>query len=80
MRVSCVESSSVSIVTVVHADDIISVGVKSRGDRFCEDLNRLAPINDLGVCWLPFFEGLGCCYYDDFKANFHRKHRDEVWR
>ena len=42
------ESGSVSIVTVVHADDIIAVGLKARCDQFCEDLNRLVPINNLG--------------------------------
>ena len=43
-----VESGSVSIVTVVHVDDIFAVGLNARCDQFCEDLNRLVPINNLG--------------------------------
>ena len=43
-----VESGSVSIETVVHADYIFAVGLEARCDRFCEDLNRLVPINNLG--------------------------------
>ena len=46
--VRLIESGSVSIVTVVHADDIVAVGAKSGCDQFCEDLNRLVPINNLG--------------------------------
>ena len=43
-----IESGSVSIVPVVHVDDIFAVGLMARCDQFCEDLNRLVPINDLG--------------------------------
>ena len=43
-----VESGSVSIVTVEHVDDIFGVALKTRCDQFCEDLNRLVPINNLG--------------------------------
>ena len=43
-----VESGTVSMVTVVHVDDIFAVGRKTRCDQFCEDLNRLVPINNLG--------------------------------
>jgi len=39
-----IESGSVSIVTVVHVDDIFAVGLKARCDQFCEDLNRLVPL------------------------------------
>ena len=42
-----VESGSVSIVTVMHVDDIFAVGLKARCDQFCEDPNRLLPINNL---------------------------------
>ena len=42
------ESGSVPTVTVVHADDIFAIGLKARCDQFCEDLNRLVPINNLG--------------------------------
>ena len=45
---SLIESGTVSIVTVVRVDDIFAVGSKSRCDQFCEDLNRLVPINNLG--------------------------------
>ena len=47
MRASC-DRSSLSIVTVVHVDDIFAAGFKARCDHFCEDLNRLVPINNSG--------------------------------
>ena len=57
-----VESGSVSIVTVVHVDDIFAVGLKARYDQFCEDLNRLVPINNLGeLQWYP-----GCRFLRDW--------------
>ena len=40
-----IESGSVSIVTAVHVEVIFAVG---RCDQFCEDVNRLVPINNLG--------------------------------
>ena len=43
-----IEEGSVSIIAVVHVDDIFAVGRKERCDRFCEDLNRLVPTNNLG--------------------------------
>ena len=43
-----IESGSVSIVTVVHVDDIFAARLEARCDQFCEDLNRLVPINNLG--------------------------------
>ena len=43
-----VESDSVSIVTVMHVDDIFAAGLMARCDQFCDDLNRLVPINNLG--------------------------------
>ena len=43
-----IEAGSVSIIAVVHVDDIFAVGRKERCDRFCEDLNHLVPINNLG--------------------------------
>ena len=36
------------MVTVVHVDDILAVGLTARCDKFCEDLNRLVPISNLG--------------------------------
>ena len=39
---------AVSIVVVVHVDDIIAMGLKSRCDKFCEDLNQFVPISNLG--------------------------------
>ena len=43
------ESASVTIVTVVHVDGIFAVvGLMARGDQFCENINRLVPINNLG--------------------------------
>ena len=43
-----VESGTVSIVTVVHADDIFAVGSKCTCDQFSEDPNRHVPITNLG--------------------------------
>ena len=59
-----IESVSVSIVTVVHVDDIFAVGLKARCDQFCEDLNRLVPINNLGrLRWYA-----GCRFSRDWDA------------
>ena len=57
-----VESGSVSIVTVVHVDDIFAVELKTRCDQFCEDLNHLVTINNLGkLRWYAGcrFRGIG---------------------
>ena len=57
-----VQSGSVSIVTVVHVDDIFAVKLEARCDQFCEDLNRLVPINNLGElrwCAGCRFRGIG---------------------
>ena len=35
-------------VSVAHVDDIFAVGRKARCDQFCEGLNRLVPITNLG--------------------------------
>ena len=43
-----VESGIVSIVTVAHVNDIFAVRRKVRCDQFCEDLNHLVPIKNLG--------------------------------
>ena len=43
-----IDLGSVSIVTVVHVDDIFAAGLKARCDQFCENLQRLVPINNLG--------------------------------
>ena len=76
------ESGSVSIVKVVHVDDVFAVGLKARCHQLCEDLNSLVPINNLGkLGWyagLLFFEELGCWYLNDFAAGFRRKNRGEV--
>ena len=59
-----VESGTVSIATVAHVDDIFAVGRKARCDQFCEDLNRLVPINNL--CELRWYAG--CRYFRDGDA------------
>ena len=59
-----VESGTFSIVTVVHVGDIFAVGRKARCDQFCEDLNRLVPINKLGE--LRWYDG--CRYSRDWDA------------
>ena len=57
-------SSCGLLVTVVHVDDIFAVGRKARCDQFCEDLNRLFPINNLGeLRWYA-----GCRYSRDRDA------------
>ena len=38
----------VVIIVVVHVDDIFSIGLKSRCDKFGVDLNRYVPITNLG--------------------------------
>ena len=59
-----IESGSVSIVTVVHVDDIFAARLEARCDQFCEDLNRLVPINNLGeMRWYA-----GCRFSRDWDA------------
>ena len=43
-----IEHSMVVVVVVVHVDNIFSVGLKSRYDKFSVDLNRYVPITNLG--------------------------------
>ena len=59
-----VESGTVSMVIVVHVGDIFAVGRKARCDQFCEDLNRLVPIANIGeLRWYA-----GCWYSRDWDA------------
>ena len=56
-----IEAGSVSIIAVVHVNDIFAVGCKERWARFGEDLSRLVPINNLGeMRWYA-----GCHYSRD---------------
>ena len=59
-----IEDGAVSIIAVVHVDDIFAAGLKSRCDRFCEDLNELVPINNIGE--LTWYAG---CHYSRDRAN-----------
>ena len=43
-----IEHSVVVMVVVAHVDDIFSIGLKSRCDKFGVDLNRYVPITNLG--------------------------------
>ena len=43
-----IEHNVVAIVVIVHVDDIFSIGLKSRCDKFGVDLNRYVPITNLG--------------------------------
>ena len=43
-----VENGTVSMVVVVHVDDIFSVGRKNRCDHFSRNLNQYVPITNLG--------------------------------
>ena len=45
---SLIEHSVVIMVVVVYVDDIFSIGLKSRCDKFGVDLNRYVPITNLG--------------------------------
>ena len=42
------EGGIVSVVVVVHVDDIFAAGLKSRCDKVCEDLNAFVSVNNLG--------------------------------
>ena len=59
-----IESGSVTILAVVHVDDIFSVGRKSRCDQVFDDLNHLVPINNLGE--LKWY--VGCSFVRDLEA------------
>ena len=43
-----VEDGGVSVVVVVHVDDIFAIGGKSRCDKFGDDLDAYVPITNLG--------------------------------
>ena len=43
-----IEHNVVVMVVIVHVDDIFSIGLKSRCDKFGVDLNRYVPITNLG--------------------------------
>ena len=43
-----VEDGVLSMVVVVHVDDIFSIGRKSKCDQFSRDLNHYVPITNLG--------------------------------
>ena len=59
-----VESDSVSIVAVMHVDDIFAAGLQARCDQFRENFNRLVPINNLGeLQWYA-----GCRFWRDQDA------------
>lgn len=49
---------------VGHVDGTFTGETKSRCDRFCDDLNRLVPINNLGdLTWY------GVCHYSRDRKN-----------
>ena len=55
------EDGRVTIIAVVHVDDIFAVGWKERCDRLCADLNRAIPVKNLGeLKWYG-----GCRYSRD---------------
>ena len=56
-----IEHNVVVMVVVVHVDDIFSIGLKSRCDKFGVDLNRYVPITNLGeLRWYA-----GCRFFRD---------------
>ena len=76
-----VEDGVVSMVVVVHADDIFSIGRTSRCDQFGRDLNQYVPITNLGELRLY----AGCRFsrdfvsLRDFTTDCGRKHDGEIW-
>ena len=52
MTLMCVMRSSkagaVSIMVIMHVDDIFAVGFNSWCEKFCGNLNQFVPINNLG--------------------------------
>ena len=69
-----VEAGPVSIVVVVHVDDIFAMGLENRCAKFYEDLNQLVPVKQPGgvtvVRKSPIFSRLGCRDVDDITAGF----------
>ena len=59
-----VEDGEVSMVVVVHVDDIFSIGLKSRCDQLGRDLNQYVPITNLGELRLY----AGCRFSRDFDS------------
>ena len=59
-----VEDGVVSMVVVVHVDDIFSIGRKSRYGQFSGDLNQYIPITNLGELQLY----AGCQFSRDFDS------------
>ena len=59
-----VEDGVVSMVVVVHVDDIFCIGRKSRCDQFGRDLNQYVPITNLGELRLY----AGCRFSRDFDS------------
>ena len=47
--VGLTEAGSVSVIAVVHVDDIFAVGRKEIYDRLCEDFGKLVCINNLAT-------------------------------
>ena len=43
-----VENGGISVVVVMHVDDIFAIGRKSRCDKFGDGLDAYIPINNLG--------------------------------
>ena len=41
------EAGAVSVVVVLHVDDILAMGLKSGCNVLCEDSNQFVPINNL---------------------------------
>ena len=59
-----VEDGVVSMMVVVHVDDIFSIGRKSRRNQFGRDLNQYVPITNLGELRLD----AGCQFSRDFDS------------
>ena len=51
-----VEKGAIATVVVVHVDDIFSVGLKSRCEKFGRGLNENVPISNFGE--LPLYAGI----------------------
>ena len=69
-----IESDPVSMVTVVHVDDVFALGVKSRYSQFCEELIGFVQVHNQGeLRWYAgcrFSRGWEVGTFDDLATSF----------
>ena len=78
-----IEEGRVAITAVIHVDDILAAGCKSRCDRFCEDLGRMVPVKNLGELSsygrLPIYKGPAERFVEQLAEDFWRFFSGKVW-